>query len=408
MPATPQRQAPVRPTLRLAVAVAVAAVAGLALSGCDRGAVPDEGPLPTDTLFPAAWIGVVDGSPELMFSEITSVAADAEGRVFVGDRAGATIRMYDPWGDFLGELARAGDGPGEIAGWPADLVVDAEGRLVVRDANRVTWIDPHAGRFERVYATWNLPGFGNLAHDRSRVTGDGRYLYPASLFARGEPPRHFYLPFDLGTGSSAGDTIPVPPLPGLVGFAWYPTGPSGGRLLPGLERVPFAPVPSWAVRADGIIVSSDGSHAPLLLTGPGGDTVGRIPLPGGGSRPIPAEVRADSLAALQARLDSVPVPLDQVQGLGEGVAERRLPEQYPGVLAVHVAEDGAIWVERWSDDPRARLFDVLEPEGGHRARYFLAAPLLGDPPPWFGVGHVVGVAREPETGVERVVRFEIR
>ncbi len=389
--------------------VRVVVVGAMLLGGCDAGGPgPDAGPLPTDTLHPAAWIGVVDGLPELMFSDITAVAADAEGRVFVGDRAGATIRMYDPWGDFLGELARAGEGPGEIAGWPADLVTDPEGRVVVRDANRVTWIDPDRGPLERVYASWSLPGYGNLQHERSRITPDGRYLYPTALHRTGEPPRHFFLPFELGTGSPAGDTIRVPLLPGVTGFAWYPTGPGGGQLLPGLERVPFAPTPSWAVRDDGSVVSSDGTDAPLLLTGAAGDTVGRIALPGGGPRAVPPEVRSDSLAALRARLDSVPVPLDQVQGLGEGVAEGRLPELYPGVLSVHVATDGTIWVERWPDDPDTRLFDLLDPEGGFEARVLLAAPLVRDPPPWLGGDHVVGVVRDPGTGVERVVRFERR
>ena len=377
-------------------------------TGCDAEAPSAAGPVPADTLYPAAWIGVVDGLPELMFAEITSVAADAGGRVFVGDRVGATIRMYDPWGDFLGELARAGDGPGEIAGWPADLVTDPEGRLVVRDANRVTWIDPDAERLARVRATWSLPGYGNLAHDRSRVTAGGRYLYPSVTMRVGDPaPRHFYLPFELGTGSSAGDTIQVPALPGLTRTAWYRTGPAGGRLLPGLDRVPFAPAPSWDVTADGIVVSSDGTDAPLLLTGVRGDTVGRITLPGGGPRPVPPALLADSLAALRARLDSVPVPLDQVEGLGEGVAEGRLPEVLPSVLGLHVAADGVIWVQRWHDDPGTRVYDLVELDGTHLRRLVLVAPLLRDPPPWFGHGQVVGVVRDPVTGVERVVRFDV-
>jgi hypothetical protein len=358
---------------------------------------------------PAAWIGVVHGEPELMFASITSVATDAEGRVFVGDRVGATVRMFSPWGEFLAEVAREGQGPGEIAGWPADIQVDPRGHILVRDATRLAWLDPHAPGPERVRATWSLPGYGNLASTRSRLAEGGTFLYPSLLLRGGEDPRHFYLPFEAGTGSPAGDTLRVPPLSGLRRPAFYMVNPGTGRLLDGLERVPFEPVPSWDVTAEGQVVSSDGTHAPLVVTGPGGDTIRRIALPGPGASGarIPAGVRADSLAALRARLDSVPVPLDQVEGLGPGVVEGRLPETLPGVLAVHVSAEGRLWVERWPEDPATRVFDVLALDGTPLRRLVLEAPLLRDPPPWFGNGQVVGVVRDPVTEVERVVRFDV-
>lgn len=363
------------------------------------------------TIEPDFTIGLVDGDSAYLFGAIVSVAADDEGRIYVGDRIGATIRAYGTDGRYLKQVAREGEGPGEIYGWPADVTVGPEGTLFVRDATRITVFTPAvAGDVADSVATiWRLPGYGNLSSTRSRVSGTGAYYYPGYLFMDGQHPRYFYLPFS-NSGLTA-DTLEVPAYPGLAGRrgASYRMSERSGRSLDGLSHVPFAPLPVWDVTHAGTILSADGSRDEILETNAAGDTL-RVIAGAWEPKIIPAAEKADSARALDARLDTLPVPIDRVVNLGDGVRERQLPETLPPIIGIHVATDGRIWVERWPSEGQSnsRFYDVLNADGVLIERIVLRAPLTRNPPPFFGARHVVGVLRDAETGIERVVRFTVR
>jgi len=307
-------------------------------------------------------------------------------------------------------LARQGEGPGEISGWPADLTFDADGKLYVRDGTRITVFAPRtpAGLPDSVAAVWPLPGWGNLASTRSRPSGSGDYYYPAELHRGNQPPRYFYLPFRGGTPT--GDTLEVPSYSGITHRqdAMIPVG-ANARTVEGLSHVPFAAVPSWDVTFAGSLLSSDGSEYALVETALNGDTLRTIHGPASAPRTIPPQERADSARALESRLDALPVPVDQVMHLGPGVRERQLPHTLPSVVGINVAVDGSVWVEQWPPEGRgdSRFYDVLDPDGKLQRRIVLEASLVQDPPPFFRSQYVVGVIRDPDTGVERVVRFAI-
>lgn len=360
---------------------------------------------------PDVTIGLVEGDPAYLFGDVVSVAVDEAGLIYVGDRIGATVRVYDGAGRHLKQIAREGQGPGEIYGRPADITRGPHGRIYVRDGSRITVFAPTAseGVADSVMATWATPGYGNLSSTRSRVGDSGEYYYPGYLFREEQHPRFFYLPFRDGTPT--GDTLEVPAYPGLTGQrrAYYRMGPSDGRMLDGVSHVPFAPLPVWDVTHAGTILSSSGSEYTLIETDMRGDTVRVITGPTTELVDIPPAERADSARALDVRLDTLPVPLDKVIGLGEGVRERRLPTTLPPVIGIHVAADRSIWVERWPSegDTESRSYDVLGDDGQLRGRVVLRAPLSRDPPPFFGTNFVVGVVNDPDTNVERVVRFTV-
>jgi hypothetical protein len=362
-------------------------------------------------LDPSVVIGLDEGDPDYLFGDVRSVAVDDAGVVYVGDRIGASVRAYSPAGAFLGEVARDGEGPGEISGWPADLTFGSDGKLYVRDGSRVTIFAPSGdGEVADALADlWRMPTYGNLTYDRSRVGDDGTYYYPDGAVRPGDRPRFYYQMFR--DGETTGDTLEVPFHPGMGGqrTAFYAVGESGGRMLDGFSRVPFAAVPSWEITLAGTVLSASGGNADLLETTAGGETLRLLHLPGDEERPIPAAERADSLAALEARIDSLPVHLDKVVNLGEGVAERRLPDTLPRVLAVRMDMSGRIWVERCPPEGfgDTRAYDVYDALGLHLAAVRLGAPLLSEPPPFFGRTSLVGVVRAPETGVHRVVVFAI-
>ena len=388
--------------------VTLAMLALLAACGDDDAAVAE--PEPTRiALAPTQIIGEVDGDPSLLFGDVRSIAVGDNGTVYVGDRIGATVRAYSSDGEYLGTLAAEGEGPGELYGWPSDLTLDSRGSLHVRDASRVTTF-AQSGRAiaDSLADLWTVAGYGNLTYTRSQVGADGVYYYPNGSQRAGERPWYYYEV--VRDGEPTGDTLWVPDHAGMPGraTAFYQVSAGSGRMV-ALSRVPFAAVPSWAVTPEGTVISTDGASHELIETGLQGDTIRRIPLGDASPRPISAGERGDSLRALEARIDSLPVPLDEVMNLGAGVRERELPDVLPPVVAVHIGQDGRIWVERWPNEgaPDARAYDVFDRSGAFQVSLRLEAPLVSEPSPYFGRGWVVGVIRDDGTGVQRAALFRL-
>jgi hypothetical protein len=58
-------------------------------------------------------IGVLDGPEHLIFGEITRMAMDAQGGIYVLDAQVPEVRHFSSSGNFLGVVGRSGEGPGE-------------------------------------------------------------------------------------------------------------------------------------------------------------------------------------------------------------------------------------------------------------------------------------------------------
>lgn len=397
---------------RLTVLTAAGAVVGF--WGCGGGDAPTGGtPLnPRLVLNPAVVIGSVEGDETYTFGDIRAIAVDDEDRVFVGDRIGATVRVYSGQGTFIEEVAKGGQGPGEIQGWAANLTFGPAGELYVRDAARVMVFARSSGQgvADSLATEWRVSGYGNLTYARSAVGADGAYYYPDGVYRESEPARVFYEVYR--EGELTGDTLRVPYYEGMSAqrSAFYRLGPRDGRMVQGLSHVPFAAIPTWDPTDRGTVVSTDGRSAHLFETELYGDTVRVLRLTGDETRQVPPEERADSLKALDERIDSLPVRLDAVVNLGKGVADRNLPNVVPSVVSVHIGVGGLIWVERWPAEGsgESRFYDVYDSAGVKEASVELRAPLAAEPAPFFGRHSVVGVTRDPDTGVDRIVRFSLQ
>jgi hypothetical protein len=354
-------------------------------------------------------IGELDGPEEYLFGDVTSVAIGPADIVYVADQIGSTIRAYDVSGRFLGTVGTEGDGPGEFH-WPNDLTFDPEGRLFVRDVYRITVLSRResSALVDSVVRTISLAGYANLSSTRARTDGD-LYYYPGYLFRDGEPDRYFYQVFDAA--GPTGDTVRVPPLPNLefLRRASFRVNAGGGRIVPGVNRAPFEPTASWDIKPNGSLITSPGDRYEIVELSPVGDTVRLIEVETT-PRPVPRSEARDSARAFRARLDSLPVPLSRVLGMSEAARTATLPEVLPEVLAVHVASDESIWLQRWpppgsGDQTR---FDVIGKEGTLLYAVVVPALILQDPPPFVSAEFVVGVVRDPETEVERVTVFRVR
>lgn len=384
----------------------VAVVVGGGCTGPEEP--PDEAsPLPALSATEVASFGALDGPAEYLFGDVTSVAVGPGPVVYVADRIGSTVRAYTIEGRFLGRVAGEGEGPGELQ-WPNDIAFDSQGRMYVRDARRITVFARRAGGAwaDSVERTVPLVGYGNLSSTRARTDGQ-RYFYPAYHFpSQDEGDRYFYLVYD-STGHT-GDTVDVPSATNLDNLrsAFYRVSRSSGRMVSGLNLAPFEPGPSWDLLPSGSVVTSDGEAAEIVRWTPAGDTaeVYRVEVGGG---PVGDDEWNDSLAAFRARLDSVPVPVAEVQGMSPAARAAELPRTRPRVLALHAGPDGTVWARVWPSRPGTSEFQIVGSGSSAEARVILPVDIQADPPPFVSREFVVGVVRDPATEVERVVVFRL-
>jgi len=179
----------------------------------------------------------------------------------------------------------------------------------------------------------------------------------------------------------------------------------------GLNIAPFAPRADWDMTQRGTIIVGDGETYQLQEFDQDGQLLRTIDGPEVERRSVPRAEYADSMRAVEARIDSLPVPLDDVFSVAPEIRRGELPDSLPGYLSLHVGASDRIWVERWPAEGMAssRFYDVLEYDGRYAGTVVAPVPLLSDPPPFFGEDTIVGVVIDPATEVHRVVvlRFSL-
>jgi hypothetical protein len=376
------------------------------------GCAPDHSESPTELLADTLRMEVVwevargrhPASDSL--GQVTGVALDLSGNVYVSDRMAAKIWVFDADGRLLTPLGRAGQGPGEFEA-PTGLAVGPDGRLYVRDVYRVSRFaeDPETGLLTRFEASFDGPLYADWTSVRTtRFDAEGALLYPGSRWLDGGTASRFFLRFSA-EGEPL-DTIHVPSYenaPQLTAFVRV--GAGGGRMLPGLNHVPFSPLPAWDVTRDGTVVSGTASSYLILETDRDGTVLRRFERPVELAR-IPREEYDDSVRALRHRLDAIPVGLDQVEGVPEEVIALDLPDRYPAYQAIYAATDDEIWVRRWTPagDPQTVL-DVFGGDGQYRETVVLPRFIEAEPTPVLSREGVIGVALDPVTGESQIITF---
>ena len=348
--------------------------------------------------------GLDDDNDEYIFGDVTSVAADRHGRIYVADRLSPSVRVFGSDGGFMAWIGREGEGPGEFM-WPVDVLPAADGRLFVRGQRITAFAAGDASEYpDLVVDTWSIPPYANSSSWRARLV-DGFYYYPHYSSRRDEPVDYFYMKY--GPEGLTGDTARVPGVGNLSRqfTAFYMVSQGSGRMVDGLNIAPFAPRADWDMTGRGTIVVGDGERYELREFDRDGRLLRTIPGPELERRPVPRAERADSMRALEARIDSLPVPLEDVLHVAPEIRRGEIPDSLPAFTAVHVGASDRFWVERWPQEGMgsSRYYDVLEYDGRHAGTVVVPEPLLADPPPFFGEEVIVGVVVDPVTGVHTVV-----
>ena len=130
-------------------------------------------------------IGEAEGPEDYMFTNIRSLAVDANGNIYVADNDDACIKVYNSEGEFVRRISQKGQGPGEL-GRPYGVQVINNQEVMVHDgANRRVHYFSREGDFLRDVA------FGKLWH--LDCLSDGREFYYAMVMFRDEDFSGFKL-----------------------------------------------------------------------------------------------------------------------------------------------------------------------------------------------------------------------
>jgi hypothetical protein len=337
---------------------------------------------------------------------LSGIAMDAAGVVYVSDIADARVWVFAADGRSVGSIGRRGRGPGEFES-PTGVGIGPDGKLYIRDAVLVSRFgaDPETRRLTRLEGSFRGPPFADWSSLlATRFDRAGHLFYPE--FNSMDREQRTGLFFQYTLGGELVDSVVVPAFPRApAAAAFVRIDASGGRVLTGLNHVPFAPLPVWDITPRGTLISGDGETYLLRETDRAGRLVREYRRTVAPQR-IPARERRDSLAALTVRLDSINAPWSQVGGVPESVRARRVPEHYPPLLAVYAAEDGRIWVRRWVASNEARtVFDVFDADGRFIRVVELPRRIATYPTPVLSMTAVVAIGTDAETGAHSILRF---
>ena len=378
-------------------------------------------------------IGSVGGQEWEQFGNVTSVAFDGAGRLYVFDSQVDRIFLVDTGGTLIRAIGREGDGPGEfrsIRGW----VAMEDGRLVVRDlGHRAYHVFDSNGDFERMVRMGGNPSLtiaGLLLAQRGAnaviTTPIGSRAFATAMETPGGqiPRRDPATSRPIELVGLDGEEI----VTDTIFDGWLPPGRGeGASNMFGLPTpLTFNPMLHWGVLPDGSVAFADSTTYAVKIA-VAGMGISRVL-----TRPIAPEPMTDRLIRAERNrrfrdLDAIPdEELGGVRGIVNGQPIRRDPdeerqrrrerienmeffEEVPVIRGLFVSWDGTIWVRRRGEEPASNNgpVDLLAPDGRYLGSYRTGAIEIPDA---FGPGGLAAFIETDELGVKTVVvgRLSVR
>lgn len=306
-------------------------------------------------------VATIDPGEAEPFLNVSSLALDGDGNVYVLDQGARHIRVFDSTGAPLRTIGREGQGPGEFA-TPYSLAWTGDTLAV---------LDPGNGRIELVTrngdhtATW--PG--------SRITGRGVRLWqagPSRFFLDSYRPRAdgqlqmLYVAAGPGGGT---DTLVVPERIGPDERTAVTCKVPNGAIT--WYEVPFASRRVNAVSAAGVLVVARTGDYRFTWVSPAGEPRGMLAF---GAEPLPI-----TDAAWDSATADYPAWREKVAGGECDAADLPRPAAKPAFRSVDFDDRGRMWVEATTGT--GYRFDVWEAAAGER------------------VGSIAAPARDPDVPV---------
>ena len=409
----PARLNPIAPsilTLTLA-ATALPAQEVVELPGRDQRIEPD---------FEEVYrVGVLDGESWEMFGQVSQVAFDGQGNLYVFDGTGGLggsgdlrVLVFDAAGGFLREFGSWGGGPGEF-NRPVAFAVLRDGTTVVSDAgHRAYQLFDASGAFQRMVRAGDEPGLSLSRGIRPDPRGGAVF---GGDFGGG-------LGLTIGSPGGGGAAPPTSRPITRVGLhdavvhtdtvvkGWLPTRDNMDDLVPNNAPAQlrdafaqmamptvFEPDLLVGVLPDGGIVHSDSSAYALKVTPPGAREVARIirrPLLPEPLTPAIQKEYEERIAAARENMGAggmaSGVKMIQMVGVAGGggnasqtgpsfVIEEKYYPEIPVLRGLATTWDGRIWVQRRGEEPGTDgPIDVLAVEGEYVGSYGTGATEMPD------------------------------
>lgn len=306
-------------------------------------------------LTPDLRIGTIDGAPEEIFGDVRSIEVGGDGTIYVLDNQASEIRTYGPDGAYLQTIATRGQGPGEISG-ANGMVLSGDSVLWVQDHGQWSFIAlrPDGTEIERLpmhvraYG-WTWDGTVDLEGRVWKVhtITDPSAFQPEPGLVELERPRYF-VSFEPRTGTRDSVLVGVAVESAVVARAgtrisWYP--------------IPHHPPLRALVDPHGGFWLVTDEHYRLTRLDAQGDTVVVIEVDEAG----PLVTADDRQTFIDGMLDTNP----DSRGTAEEIADL-MPERKPAIEALHVDDEGRLWVRAATEIPGETRYDVFDRDGTHR------------------------------------------
>ena len=352
--------------MMLLIVPAVSAQESVELPGRDRAIAPEP--------VHAYSVGSITGEEWETFGEVSRVAFDGQGNLYVLDRQNFRVVVVDPEGNFVREVGTEGDGPGELR-FPMGLVVAPDGGIAIMDMGHQAFVvyDSDGGFVSNARNDFQSGVMGGDIHyhprggaigtaagirmtvnsGRQEISGGGSAPVRFVPFAGGGDPEQLYEAWRLPRAAPSG------------GRSTISTGGGGSFSMRGMSAArAFEPALLTGVLPDGRIVLADSSaYALKLIGGEGGlQSVIRRPI---APRPVTRrDEEARQLENLESGEGGRPVIMMQTMGGGGGGTTQRIggdamsdmmreriegmvfADEVPVIADLAVDWEGRIWVER--------------------------------------------------------------
>ena len=387
-------------------------------------------------------VGVLEGESWEMFAEISEVAFDADGNLYVFDGTtgllgGGSLRVlvFDAAGGFLREFGSSGGGPGEF-NRPNGYAVLPDGTVVVSDVGHRAFqlLDSSGGLIRMVRIGDDLAGMsvlGEILPDPRGVAvfagafgGPGVSIRGAGAGPVAPPTSRPVMYVGLGGETMQADTVVHGWLPARAEMSDLAPSdaPAQVREMLASMSMPtlFEPEMLVGVLPDGGIVHSDSSTYRLKITPPGATDVARVIQRPFLPEPVTPEVKREyEEKRAAARRDA---GMGQVSGRrmmvvregGSGAnpnpgppmessfqIEERYFHEVPVLRGLATSWDGRIWVQRRGEEPDSDgPIDVVTADGEYVGTYSTEATAMPDA---FGPDGLAAFIELDELGVASVV-----
>lgn len=424
------RPTPVR--FRIASVCLVTSLLAAACSGAgDAGAAdgpagldgPDYviDPQPTDVYT----VGALEGEPWETFGNVSRVAFDSEGNLYILDTGAAHIVVMSPTGEHVRNISQKGDGPGEL-GNPFGFVITADDRVVVYDfAKQGFQVFTRDGDFVEsipIDPQEGIPGREMRPLPSGKIVSGGGFRIAMSRDGGIEtpPPGRPVDVFGLDGSHESLYTAWEMPATGETDETSFSTGKGSNISLQMQQLRAFEPGLAVDVLPDGRVAVVDSIGYRVKLVDATGAVTGTL------ERPIPAvdvdetireQERARRLSELEEGSGggatmmvigrqsggggSMSIDQEQIRRMREdAIAGMAFAPYIPVIEDMAADPEGRLWIQRSGPEPGVDgPTDIVTPDGG----YFGTIPATGlRIPDAFGPDGLIAYIEEDELEVQRV------